>query len=186
MSGDKKEKMLEKVRALLAKANDTEFEGEADVFRAKADELMTAYAIEQWQVDEADSRVGTSNRTPERRDIDISWYWKNSYSHIKHDLYHMFDQVARSCRCKPIWWSPASRRRSRLRRVAPEWNWRCVTSATCSTMQPRTCSVTNRVAALCRAMWLATRLATMPGRRRAARPASAATRRRVWADRVGS
>lgn len=103
---DKSDKMLQKVRALLAKADDTEFEGESEVFRAKADELMTAYAIEQWQVDAAQAGVNTSNRTPERRDVDISWYWASNYSHIKHSLFTLFSNVAKHCRCKVIWWSP--------------------------------------------------------------------------------
>ena len=40
-------RMLEKVRALLAKAESTTFEEEADVFTAKAQELMARYAIDE-------------------------------------------------------------------------------------------------------------------------------------------
>lgn len=101
---DNREKMLERVRALLAKADGTEFEGEAAVFRAKADELMTAYSIEQWQLDAGGA--DTSGREPERRDVDVSWYWQDGYSHIKHHLFGMFSAVAEHCRCKVIFWSP--------------------------------------------------------------------------------
>lgn len=41
------ERILGKVRALLAKAESTEFEDEADALTAKAQELMTTYAIER-------------------------------------------------------------------------------------------------------------------------------------------
>jgi hypothetical protein len=51
MTEDRKAKMLERVRALLAKADGTNFPEEADAFRAKADALMTEYAIEAWQMD---------------------------------------------------------------------------------------------------------------------------------------
>jgi hypothetical protein len=100
--------MLEKVRALLAKADSSEFEGEAEVFRAKADELMTAYAIEQWQVDAAADDANRANRTPERRDVDISWYWASNYSHIKRTLFTLFSNVAKHCRCKVVWWNPVA------------------------------------------------------------------------------
>lgn len=102
---DKKDLILKRVRAMLAKAESTEFEGEADVFRAKADELMTAYAIEQWQLDAAD-QADAQSRKPERRDVDISWYWQKAYSHINHDLFGLFSAIADHCRCKTIWWSP--------------------------------------------------------------------------------
>jgi hypothetical protein len=36
---------LEKVRALVAKANSTEFEGEARVFREKAEQLIVKYGL---------------------------------------------------------------------------------------------------------------------------------------------
>lgn len=43
---DEKEKMLERVRGLLAKAEATEFEEEADALTAKAAELMARYSID--------------------------------------------------------------------------------------------------------------------------------------------
>lgn len=94
------DKMLERVRALLAKADSTNFPEEADAFRAKADELMTAYAIEQWMIDEAQAGVNARPK-PESRDIDTSWYWTNSR---KDELWSLFHGLARHCRCKVIYW----------------------------------------------------------------------------------
>jgi hypothetical protein len=94
--------MLERVRALLAKANGTPFEGEADVFRQKADELMTAYAIEQWQVEQAQASA-TGRPQPEKRDFDISW-WRHNAGHneawrdIRTAMNDMWWDVSRHCR----------------------------------------------------------------------------------------
>ncbi len=46
--------ILNKIRALLDKAESTEFEGEADLYRAKAEELMRKYRVEQEQAIAAD------------------------------------------------------------------------------------------------------------------------------------
>lgn len=46
-------RMLEKVRALLAKAESTEFDEEAEVFTAKAQELMARYAIDEAMIEAA-------------------------------------------------------------------------------------------------------------------------------------
>jgi hypothetical protein len=97
---EKKAKMLERVRALLAKADGTNFPAEADTFRQKADELMTEYAIEQWEVNEAQGAVGARPK-PERRDFDVSWYGTNS----RHkELWALMCRVAEHCRCKLIYW----------------------------------------------------------------------------------
>lgn len=102
----KKDKKLEQVRALLAKAASTEFEGEAAAFRAKADELMANYAIEQWQLDAADENdARRMSRDPERRDVDISWYHEPQYRHVYQDMWQLFHSVAAHCRCKVIWWA---------------------------------------------------------------------------------
>ncbi len=91
-----KAKMLERVRALLAKADGTNFAAEADAFRAKADELMTAYAIEQWQIDAAQDGVN-ARPMPEKRDLDISWYYEAPF---RHQLWRVFVSLAAHCRCK--------------------------------------------------------------------------------------
>lgn len=93
-TNDHNAKMLERVRALLAKAESTTFPEEADAFRAKADELMTQYAIDQWMVDAAEA--GRFVRAePERRDFSRSWVG----SKFRDDLFSMFVAVAEHCRC---------------------------------------------------------------------------------------
>ena len=94
MTNDQTAKMLERVRALLAKAEATEFPGEAEVFRAKADELMTRHAIDQWMVEQAQDRVG-ERQEPVRRDFDRSWRG----SKFRWDLWDIFQAVAEHCRC---------------------------------------------------------------------------------------
>lgn len=95
MNEDRNAKMLERVRALLAKADSTNFPEEAETFRAKADELMTAYAIEQWQVDQAQDGV-TARPKPEARYVDINWWWGHSRGD---ELWGLFTACARHCRC---------------------------------------------------------------------------------------
>lgn len=95
---DRKAKMLERVRALLAKANGTNFPEEADAFRAKADELMTAYAIEQWQVDAAQEGV-QGRPQPERRDVDFGWY---SGTPFRDQLWWIYQDLSEHCRCKAV------------------------------------------------------------------------------------
>lgn len=88
------EKMLERVRALLAKAEGTDFPAEAEAFRAKADELMTRHSIGIWQVEEA--QRGVERRvTPTRRDFAHSW----SKSRFRSELRMMFFTLAQHCRC---------------------------------------------------------------------------------------
>lgn len=96
MSDDRQAKKLAQVRALLAKADSTEFEGEAEVFRQKADELMTAYAIEQWQVAQDD---GGGRPTPETRHVDIDWWYTTRDYDTASELWWMWNAVAKHCRC---------------------------------------------------------------------------------------
>lgn len=95
MTNSRTAKMLEKVRALLAKADSTPFSGEADVFRAKADEIMTNYAIEQWMVDKAQADM-IGRPEPEIRRVDFGWY-RDSQHYQK--LWSLYQAVARHCRC---------------------------------------------------------------------------------------
>lgn len=92
---DKSQKMLERVRALIAKADASEFPEEAEAFRAKADDLMTAYAIEAWQVAEAQEGINARPK-PERRDFDIRWWFG---SPVRDPLWWMFADLAHHCRC---------------------------------------------------------------------------------------
>jgi hypothetical protein len=97
MTTDARSKILERVRALLAKASGTNFPEEADAFRRKADELMTAYAIEEWQL----SQAGEDNKQvqPEIRWFDFSWWRSNAF---KGQLWTLFIAVAKHCRCQTV------------------------------------------------------------------------------------
>lgn len=93
---DRRAKQLERVRALFAKAEGTPYPEEAETFRAKADELMAAYALEQWQVDEANG-AATARPKPEVRQVDFSWW--NRSTPQRETLWSLFNSVARHCRC---------------------------------------------------------------------------------------
>ena len=56
------EKMLSRIRALLAKAESTSFPAEAEALSAKAQELMSRYSFEQALVDAPTARTGSSRR----------------------------------------------------------------------------------------------------------------------------
>lgn len=91
---DKKSKILNQVRGLLAQAESTPEPGEADVFRAKADQLMAVYALEQWEVDEAEAK-GLRRPKPEVRYVDFHWFYNSNF---REDLYSIFLNAARHCR----------------------------------------------------------------------------------------
>lgn len=95
MTDDRKAKMLAKVRGLLAQADSTTHEGEREVFRAKADELMELYAIEEWQIE---SNSGEAAR-PERRYYDFRWWLKHPQ---RESLWFVFSSAASAARCKVV------------------------------------------------------------------------------------
>lgn len=95
---DKSAKMLERVRALMAKAASTTFPEEADAFRQKADQLMAEYAIEQWQVEELEAGRGT-RPVPEKRMMNFDWWRTNPF---RSQLWWLFDAVGKHCRCKVV------------------------------------------------------------------------------------
>jgi hypothetical protein len=91
---DRKAVMLDKVRKLLAQAANTPFEAEADTFRKKADEIMTAYAIEAFEV-----KAGSEERVkPDKRNFEFSWYWTDQ-GPLSQSLYTLMWVVARHARC---------------------------------------------------------------------------------------
>jgi len=97
---DRKADMLDKVRKLLAKANDPSVgDAEAEAFRGKADELMTAYAIEAWELEMA--KEGTRVK-PIRRDFDFAWYQDSRDSPIKSALWSLWYSTATHCRVIPV------------------------------------------------------------------------------------
>ncbi len=103
---DASERILGKVRGLLAKAADPGIDPrEADLFRQKADELMTKYAISSWQLQTAKE----SDRDIVARDYDFSWFTANTADKTehKHTLWSIMLTVARHCRVKVINYAPS-------------------------------------------------------------------------------
>lgn len=92
------EDILRKVRALLAKAEGGTTEEEAEALRAKADELMTKYAIELWQV-EASRDARAPQMVPVRRDTDISWWFNLGDREVTSSLWSLMGEVMRHTRC---------------------------------------------------------------------------------------
>lgn len=95
---DKRAKILERVRAILVLADDEQRRNPAaaDNYRKQADQLMVAYAIEQWQVDQAQAKTTGRVLKPERRFFDFAWWYRHEFSS---DLYSMFCAIAQHCRC---------------------------------------------------------------------------------------
>jgi hypothetical protein len=85
--------VLEKVRALLAKAESTEFDEEADALTAKAQELMARYAIDQAMV----ASTETDERPGGRR-IGVD----DPYAQGKANL---VAEIASANRCQTVWMS---------------------------------------------------------------------------------
>lgn len=91
------EKLLERVRALIAKADGTDNPNEADAFRAKADALMLKYGISSWELKDANQ----NSRTIVSRDVDMSWYSTNPHAD---QLWGMMQRVMIHCRVVTIHW----------------------------------------------------------------------------------
>jgi hypothetical protein len=86
------QKVLARVRALLAKAESTEFDEEAEALSAKAQELMTRYSIERIVVEASEDHVDPA--TARRIWLDTP------YAGAKALLVHA---VARANRCAGVW-----------------------------------------------------------------------------------
>jgi hypothetical protein len=89
------EKVLTKVRALLAKAESTEFEEEADAFFAKAQELMSRYSLERAMLDATE---GGTDSAPSGRRIWLDAPYVSAKSLL-------IDQVARANRSRTVFHS---------------------------------------------------------------------------------
>lgn len=98
---EKREKILNRVRALIAKADDLAQRepGESELCREKADELMEQFAIEMWQV-EAASEL-TSARRPIGRMMSLSWMRGHPY---QGDVWTLYTATAYHCRCVVASW----------------------------------------------------------------------------------
>jgi hypothetical protein len=81
------DKILNRVQALLAKAASTEFPDEADALRAKADELMTSYAIDEYELERKPGHVGMR---PTHEPIDMRWYWEITDTDVAQSVYGVF------------------------------------------------------------------------------------------------
>jgi hypothetical protein len=84
-------RVLAKVRALLAKAESTTFDAEADSLTAKAQELMARYAI-----DSAMLHAGGAKESPTGRRLGID----DPYASAKAELLAV---VSRANRCRAVW-----------------------------------------------------------------------------------
>lgn len=97
---DASERILAKVRGLLAKAADSSIgPEEADLFRQKADELMVKYAISSWQLKTADA----NDRDIIGRKYDFSWYSESEHAGT---LWSIMLRVSRHCRVKIVTYRP--------------------------------------------------------------------------------
>lgn len=101
---ERRAKKLGHVRELLTHASRAATPGEADVFQAKADEMMAKYAIESFEVQ---GHSDTHRRPdPVSRPVDITFYWDHSHGT---DLFMLMFSVARHNRCTIVNWVPAER-----------------------------------------------------------------------------
>lgn len=63
----KRVKITRQVQALLSKADSTSFDAERDAILAKVDELMLAFAIEEWELDK--HKAANEKTKPEKRSV---------------------------------------------------------------------------------------------------------------------
>jgi len=87
--------MLERVRELIAHADSTPYSAEADTFRAKAQELMDKFLIEEWEL--AQETKDTSLLNPVRKDANIGWWMESGHRDTKQALFNMYAACARHC-----------------------------------------------------------------------------------------
>jgi hypothetical protein len=86
---------LERIRALLAKAESTEFEAEAESLVAKAQELMTRHAIDAALLS-AHTAGKRSGERPTGRRIGV----EDPYAQAK---MHLLSEIGRASRCRTVW-----------------------------------------------------------------------------------
>lgn len=94
-------KVLDKVRALVAKAEGTDSPQEAEALQAKADELMQRYLIEEWQL------AGTqpTGLKPTRIKVDIG----EGDSPLLTETATLVNVIADFCKCSSVWMSGSGR-----------------------------------------------------------------------------
>lgn len=89
---DQQQKVLTRVRALLAKAESTQFPEEAEALTAKAQELMARHSIDAALAAAGEARTGR----PDQRRVTI----ETPYVSPK---VHLLSAVARANRCEAVW-----------------------------------------------------------------------------------
>jgi hypothetical protein len=104
----KREDTLRKIRAILDKANNTNFGEERDAFLQKADDLMLKYAIEEAELELL--KPAHEREKPEVRTIDIC----SADSPIRDALVNMGSSIARHARGKPVFTGLSSPRKYKL------------------------------------------------------------------------
>ena len=92
---DRQQKVLGRVRALLAKAESTQYPEEAEALTAKAQELMARHSIDAALAAAGDRHRGQGGE-PERRRVVVP----NPYVTAK---VHLLSVVARANRCEAVW-----------------------------------------------------------------------------------
>lgn len=97
---EKLQKVITRIQGLLAQAASTNFPEEADAFRAKADELMTNYAVKTWQL-EREAQGSTFKAVVEP--VDISWYWSVEDREVAQAIYSAYWELAEHTRVEPAY-----------------------------------------------------------------------------------
>lgn len=95
---ERRDDMLRKIRAIMAKANDASVTPEeAETFRAKADELMNKFVIEEWELEQS----GGTIEQPEARDVDITWWLDSQINRdVRSSLWSLMQACYDHSRCK--------------------------------------------------------------------------------------
>jgi hypothetical protein len=84
-------RLLERVRALLAKAESTDFPAEAEAYAGKAQELIARHSLE-----EAIAGAATPDVVPFARRVGVDHPYEDEKAHL-------LDAVARANRCETVW-----------------------------------------------------------------------------------
>ena len=99
MTEKQHEDILRKVRAMIAKANSTEYEAERETFLRAADNMMEKYAIDQAMLM---LNVDKNARLVVRKNMDISWWSQlRDGVHIdaRNNIAWLWDACVNFCRC---------------------------------------------------------------------------------------
>ena len=94
-SGSERDRLLNKIRTLLAKAEATEFAAEAETFTAKAQDLMTRHAIDEALVRAADDQA-----------VEIEGVRVHIHNPYAAEKVQLLNQVARANRARAVWNKP--------------------------------------------------------------------------------